>query len=870
MGKGVDYIDAQLGKEIVVDNTETVLQPALELEAGAGVTLTTTNDTVNKRTKVSIAASVSDQLFGKLVSELRATTGTDGQIRHLKGYTTSGDGAEGLFRWSTTAAVDDGGTILNAGGLGASGAGWRRIYDGALNAKWFGATGNGTTDDRASLQRWIAAKEVSTVKTQELFLPRGRYRCVGALELAGKPFILQGEGWRLAWPITFGHADWAGLGAIGSIIAFEGSNGLEITSVSGGENGYVIEDIGVVGDGAVCPYGISCPQSGASTVVRMHMRRVLIGNWEIGLDPGRAEISSFDQITVSGCSVAGIRISDALTTIVPTTLQFYDTRVESCTIAIDLGPSFGCWFNGGLIQNNTNGILIHGCTENWVRDFYGENNTNYDVCFDSSSEALDRVTVEASRFQDGANAVKFVTDQTASEVWQVAAGGPTFVNETTDFNDVGDNDFQPFPTGAVTDYCAFGFTKKFNALVFDYANGTVGTVGVVAWEYWNGSTWAALGVTDGTNSFKSSAADALQVSFSAPGDWAATSLNSGASLYYVRARVTTGYTVNPILDQGYATGRASGITLRDLQTSATVVMPAGQRVTDFISDRSRFASLDTSAMLQTNVCIVPVTGVSQVARLPSLNAASYVGVGASPAGTGAVRLTYGDFVVEKNSGGTDKRLVGISSDIFYLNPDNLATSLYYASSQIQLVTPFVNLNGWVAIVSGSAIFYQPDIVWDQTVAAPKLWQATIGTGNGQDLTITAQATSAGSGNGGHLLLQGGAKGAGGVDGSVKLRNGQGTLLFEVADSSKLAFYGVTPVVRSAAYTQSYATASRTHAAYTPDSESSAYTGAADGEAKLADLNALRVAYENLRVAYESTAQVLNQVLDDLQANGLLQ
>lgn len=39
--------------------------------------------------------------------------------------------------------------------------------------------------------------------------------------------------------------------------------------------------------------------------------------------------------------------------------------------------------------------------------------------------------------------------------------------------------------------------------------------------------------------------------------------------------------------------------------------------------------------------------------------------------------------------------------------------------------------------------------------------------------------------------------------------------------------------------------------YTPDDQSAAYTGAADGEAKLADLNALRAAYENLRAAVES-------------------
>lgn len=86
-------------------------------------------------------------------------------------------------------------------------------------------------------------------------------------------------------------------------------------------------------------------------------------------------------------------------------------------------------------------------------------------------------------------------------------------------------------------------------------------------------------------------------------------------------------------------------------------------------------------------------------------------------------------------------------------------------------------------------------------------------------------------------------------------------------------FNAAPIAKPAAYTQTYATASRTHGAYTPDVENVAYTGSpadAPSTAKLADLNALRLAYENLRVSHESTKAVLNQVIDDLQAYGLLQ
>lgn len=118
-----------------------------------------------------------------------------------------------------------------------------------------------------------------------------------------------------------------------------------------------------------------------------------------------------------------------------------------------------------------------------------------------------------------------------------------------------------------------------------------------------------------------------------------------------------------------------------------------------------------------------------------------------------------------------------------------------------------------------------------------------------------------------------------LDAGILTRKGR--MRFNVADTAareylraettgsalKLSVFGVAAVLRAAALVQTYSTANRTLAAYTSDTESVAYTGAADGEAKLADLNALRVAYENLRVHHESLAQFVNALIDDMQAYG---
>jgi hypothetical protein len=155
----------------------------------------------------------------------------------------------------------------------------------------------------------------------------------------------------------------------------------------------------------------------------------------------------------------------------------------------------------------------------------------------------------------------FLDDNTAlTRVWQVDDSAGTFVEETPDANDTGDADWTLFPASeAVGDYAAFGFTSTFAQLKFDYANGTAGIGGAVAWQYWNGTAWTSLSVTDGTTGFTAAAADGLTVTWTAPSDWATKAISSGESLYYVRAVISTVYTTNPILDQGFVQGTTDAV-----------------------------------------------------------------------------------------------------------------------------------------------------------------------------------------------------------------------------------------------------------------------------------------------------------------------
>jgi hypothetical protein len=92
------------------------------------------------------------------------------------GYYQENDGGGGSFIWKTGTATNDSGTIfggsLLTGGL-TGGYFQRLIPDGIINAKWFGARGDGSTNDTTAFEKisaYINAKDGG-----ELIIPEGTY-----------------------------------------------------------------------------------------------------------------------------------------------------------------------------------------------------------------------------------------------------------------------------------------------------------------------------------------------------------------------------------------------------------------------------------------------------------------------------------------------------------------------------------------------------------------------------------------------------------------------------------------------------------------------------------------------------------------------
>lgn len=134
----------------------------------AGAASASADSTATSSRQSTLATPVS----GCTLAELRAlTTGVSpGTVFYV-----TDPGREGHFRYEstdTTTVDNDGSVIVSSAGLR-----FKRIYQGSLSVKWFGARGDGITDDTAAIQKAINAAQAEAAV---LYFPTSRPYMISA------------------------------------------------------------------------------------------------------------------------------------------------------------------------------------------------------------------------------------------------------------------------------------------------------------------------------------------------------------------------------------------------------------------------------------------------------------------------------------------------------------------------------------------------------------------------------------------------------------------------------------------------------------------------------------------------------------------
>lgn len=114
-----------------------------------------------------------------------ATAPADGTKVVVGGHTANGDGGGGVFYYDeASSADDDGGTIIAP----TEGSGrWKRVHSGAVDVRWFGAKGDGETDDSAA---FAAALDVALASCTYAYSGTGDKNTGWSIYIPGGDYLI--------------------------------------------------------------------------------------------------------------------------------------------------------------------------------------------------------------------------------------------------------------------------------------------------------------------------------------------------------------------------------------------------------------------------------------------------------------------------------------------------------------------------------------------------------------------------------------------------------------------------------------------------------------------------------------------------------
>lgn len=234
------------------------------------------NPTVAAGASVASIPDVSLMQVVDTVAALRALAIPAGVTQYrLRGYYAAGDGGGGFFYWSAgSSAADDGGAVIRPSSLPASGR-WLRIVDDIVSVRWFGALGDGVTDDAPAIN-------AALVFARTLNRPGTLNQVGGCIRFSKGRFLIKQTISVVEGDILLG--DQSGLDSAPLATASAGTNIVVSTTLAGGATWNNSVAITVTGGGPLTVRDIGF--NGTQTVTNSTWIKSGDGATNIGLTQG--------------------------------------------------------------------------------------------------------------------------------------------------------------------------------------------------------------------------------------------------------------------------------------------------------------------------------------------------------------------------------------------------------------------------------------------------------------------------------------------------------------------------------------------------------------------------------------------------------
>lgn len=360
---------------------------------------------------------------------------------------------------------------------------------------------------------------------------------------------------------------------------------------------------------------------------------------------------------------------------------------------------------------------------------------------------------------------------------------------------------------------------------------------------------------------------------------AASGTQQGMNAMYINGNITGGSTINFLKGFTFFQTIGSGTTVGDYQmvhcanpsVSGTLTTLYGVKIDNLTSGTNNNYSIyagTAKSYFAGNIGIGTTTPTATLDISKSLGVLaagitnlSYFNVSGSGDAGGSSDLRALQFTVTASGTNNMSGITAIAGDTFNSLSSGTITSHTAASTSIRLNSAGNSTNAYgyqiipILSNSGSITSYRGF----NARTPSRTSTGTITTAYG----FYAEAQKVTGVTTGYGFYQAGASDLNYFAGDVEI---DGALNH---DGTTVGLYGVTPVVRASAYTQTYSTTSRTHENVTAVNPA-AYGAGANGYSTAAMAQAIHAEVIALRADLINVKNVLNSVIDDSQAIGIAQ